>query len=141
MGIFEKMVQMRQLETEIAQMVEELKEELYRQVENQPFSGHMLSDGKEGRALIGIISLSDLETAGSWSPECHLPYAQANAIKAHLKGCKTADSLCKAIREMLEEKKIRAGSGNNYVHLNPQTLIILKKSGLGLHVTNKALQV
>ena len=103
MSFADKMNQMKSLEEEIGRIVFALNKELEIAVANQPFKGRMISDGSNGGPLIGVVTLSQLRKSKNWTPEYHLPPAQAKAVRKKLESCKTPRKICKAVREMISE--------------------------------------
>lgn len=134
MGFAHKMIELKSLEREISRMVESLKADLTSAVGDQPFQGEMINDGSNGGPLIGVVKFSQLSKSNNWSPNYHFPAAQAKAVSRRLESCKTASSVCAAVRDMISEKRVRMGPGNNTVILNEETLKILRESEIGQYV-------
>lgn len=134
MSFSDKMLQMKDLEKEILRMVDGLKADLAAAVEDQPFRGKMINDGKSGGPLIGVISSSQLAKSNNWSPEYHFPAAQAKAVSKKLESCKTPSSVCSAVKDMISEKRVKM-SGGSFIDLNEETLKILRESEIGQYVS------
>lgn len=135
MSFTEKMTQIKMLEDEISKVVDGLKADLAAAVGKQPFQGKVINDGSNGGPLIGVVMFSQVARAKNWSPEYHFPVAQARAVSRKIESCKTPTAVCKAVKEMIAEKRVRMGSGNNFVPLNEETLKILQESEIGQYVS------
>ena len=134
-----------------------LRDKLIADVCDLPLKGKYINDGKNGGPVIAIVNFSDL--GNNWSPEYHLPPAQAKAIKDYLlpppkfgkardekekdkshKGVSldvsrnTAKGICAAVRKMLANGFVIVG--NNKITLNDRTLKAIRKSELGKYVIN-----
>lgn len=134
MSFSDKMTKMKELEREIYRMIDGLKADLSSAVGDQPFQGKMINDGSNGGPMIGIVRFSQLSESKNWSPEYHFPAAQAKAVSKRLESCKSPSSICAAVKDMIAEKRVRLGGGNNVVFLNEETLKILRESEIGQYV-------
>ena len=134
-----------------------LRDKLIADVWDLPLNGRYINDGKNGGPVIAIVKFSDLK--GNWSPDYHLPPAQAQAIKDYLlptpkfgkardekqkdkspKGVSldvsrnTAKGICAAVRKMLSNGFVIVD--NNKITLNDRTLKAVRESELGKYVIN-----
>lgn len=137
MSFKEKMAQVKALEDEISKMTDSLKDDLVAAVGDQPFQGKMINDGTNGGPMIGIVKFSQIMSANNWTPEYHFPAAQARAVSKKVKSCKTPTAVCKAVSEMIKEKRVRVKSGyldGEVARLNNETLRILRESEIGQYV-------
>ena len=134
-----------------------LRDKLIADVCDLPLKGKYINDGKNGGPVIAIVNFSDLK--GNWSPDYHLPPAQAKAIKDYLlptpkfgkardekqkdksrEGISldvsrnTAKGICAAVRKMLSNGFVIVD--NNKITLNDRTLKAIRESELGKYVVN-----
>ncbi len=117
-------------------MADDLKRDLAAAVEDQPFHGRMINDGKNGGPVMGIVMLSQIVKSNNWTPEYHFPSAQAEAVAKKLENCRTMKAIFEAVREMIEKKCVKNVGGNQKVFLNEETLLILRESEIGRHAMN-----
>lgn len=128
----------------IDKMVQELKQELKARVASIPFRGEVISDGENGKPFFGIQKASNLFT--KWSPTYHIPKAQAQAVEYRLSKCKTPNSVCVAIREMIKKKWVANDSiryafyYGRVTYLNNETLEVLRNSEIGKYALAHAPQ-
>ena len=132
MEFAEKMSKVKALEAEIAELVDSLKNDQADAVRKQEFRGNVIDDGSSGGPLIGIVTLSELRKAKSWSPTYFFPEAQAKAVVSRMKSCTTVEDICKAVQEMLKDKRVKIGG--EYVYLNNETLKTLMESEIGRYI-------
>lgn len=137
MDFAEKMLQMRELEDEIRHMAEGITDDLVIAVANQPFTGSILSDGRNGKPAICTIRFSDLSAWRNLTPEYYMPTKQAEAVRKRLSSCKTVGNFIVAVKDMLKDKRVKTGSSSNdYVYLNENTLSIIHQSEIGRFIVN-----
>jgi hypothetical protein len=120
------------------QVVGHIKTQLYNKLAAAPFKGRLISDGRNGKPLIGIIRTSQLDD--NWTADYHFPKMQAEAVSCRLEMCITAKQLAEAVKEMLDRKYVsRYKAQFNYatsdrVNLNETTLDILRNSEIGQYI-------
>lgn len=131
MNFSDTMKKIKDLEAEVTAMKEKLIEELYQHIKDKPIPGvTKISDHPQ----IVTVKFSALSNGLNLTPEYYISEHQANAVKDRLNGCKTASSVCNAVKEMIEKKRIQKGKGwGEYwsFYLNETTLSILRESELG----------
>ncbi len=139
MTFTEKMFLAKRLEEEISEIVSEVKRSLPLEVSGQPLNGKVLSDGKDGRPAMITISFSELAKSKNWTPCYYIPSRQGEAVEKKLSRCDSVSSVITAIREMLKEKRVKMGSGqNDFIYLNEKTPDILRSSEVGRYVAEYA---
>lgn len=141
MNFNDTMTNMKALEEKIRCMTESLKQGLTEAVSKQRLEGAEPLKTASG-LYAASIRLSAIKRTPSLnlSAEYYLPQSQVNAVQHKLASCKTATQICKAVKDMLDEKRVCMGShkagevSNNYTYLNEATLKILRDSELGKYV-------
>jgi len=121
-------------EARIFQMVQELKQELKARVAAVPFRGEVISDGENGKPLICVMKLSQLQD--KWDLSYHAPKAQAEAVAHRMETCKTTQAVCKALYDMMSCGYVtmygcQEYRGSNRIYLNNETLAVLRNSAIG----------
>lgn len=116
----------------IDEMAKALKATLCGAIEDQPLNGHYINDGKKGRPVMAIIQFSALND--NWSPEYHLPPAQARAVSRYLSKYNSAAGICAAVMNILENGYVVEGQDKTI--LNAQTMETIRKSEIGQYVIN-----
>lgn len=127
------------IEQKMRQVIGHIKTEIHNKLAAVPFKGKLISDGRNGKPLIGIIKFSQLED--NWTADYHFPKMQADAVSCRLEMCSTAKQLVEAVKEMLDKKYVsRYKAQFNYatsdrVNLSKTTLDILRNSEIGQYIT------
>lgn len=133
------------IDNRMRQIVGHLKTEINKRLSSVPFKGKLISDGKDGRPLIGIIKFSQLDKTDNWSPDYYFAKKQAEAVSICLENCSTAKQLLKAVEDMLTKKYVHVYVGHSYtlsdrVYLNEDTLEILRNSEIGRYIAERTKQ-
>lgn len=135
MNVENEIIEFLESAPRIDKMVQELVQELKARVAAVPFRGEVISDGENGKPFFGIIEASNLFP--KWSPSYHVSKVQAQAVVYRLSKCKTPNSVCVAIREMIKKKWIANDSCRyafyygRVTYLNNETLAVLRNSEIG----------
>lgn len=131
------------IDNRMRQIVGHLKTEIHNRLSSVPFKGELISDGKDGRPLIGIIKFSQLDKTDNWTPDYHFSKMQAKAVSIYLENCNTAKQLLKAVEDMLTKKYVLAYpckfkyALSDRVYLNEDTLEILRNSEIGRYIAER----
>ena len=131
------------IDNRMRQIVGHLKTEIHNRLSSVPFKGELISDGKDGRPLIGIIKFSQLDKTDNWTPDYHFSKMQAKAVSICLENCTTAKQLLKAVEDMLTKKYVLAYpckfkyALSDRVYLNEDTLEILRNSEIGRYIAER----
>lgn len=80
---------------------------------------------------IALVSYSKIMSSPGHilSPDYYIPSAQVEAVRHRINNCIHVNQLCKAVKEMIETKKVKVRGG--YTYLNETTLRVLRESELG----------
>lgn len=125
-------------EARVFQMVQELKQELKARVAAVPFRGKVISDGENGKPLICVMKISQLQD--KWDLSYHTPKAQAEAVEFRLTTCTTTKAVCKALYDMMSCGYVKTRKADPYLgslhgsdrtYLNKDTLAVLRNSEIG----------
>ena len=109
---------------QIDRMADDLRSKLCEAVSKQPIKGKYLNDGKKGGPVIAIVKFSEL--CDNWSPEYHLPPAQARAVYEYMSKYQSAEGICSAVSNMLDNGYVIVGGDKTF--LNEQTMDTIRKS-------------
>lgn len=127
--------QMRELQAEIDRMTSVLNKSLLESIRNE--------NEKETPTIcdspyIALVPYSKIMSSPGHilAPDYYIPAAQVDAVRTRINNCVHADQLCRAVKEMIETKKVRISGG--YVYLNETTLRVLRESELGQFVTSES---
>lgn len=118
----------------IDRMADDLRSKLCETLSKLPIKGKYLNDGKNGGPIIAIVKYSELRD--NWSPEYHLPPAQARAICKYISKYQTADGICSAVRDMLDNGYVIVEGDKTF--LNERTMDAIRESEIGQYVINHA---
>lgn len=133
MDFADKIHQMRDLQKEIDRMTSALNLELLKSIEDENRKDvKLISDSPE----IALVPYSVVMSSPGHilSAEHYLPGSQVEAVRHRINNCLHADQLCRAVKEMIETKKVKMRGG--YTYLNETTLRVLRESELGQFVTD-----
>lgn len=119
-----------QAEIESRRKIAKLRDELCQKIASIKSHMEMISDGKDGRPLIGTIKFSQLQSMSNWSPSYHFVEYQAKAVQKALLNCNTLKQLIKCVKEMILHKKV-SFSAYEPIYLNDETMKVIKESEIG----------
>ena len=131
MDFADKIYQMRELQKEIDLMTSDLNLELLKAIETENRKDvTLISDNPE----IALVPYSVIMSSPGHilSAEYYLPGSQIEAVRHRINNCLHADQLCRAVKEMIDTKKVKIRGG--YTYLNETTLRVLRESELGQFV-------
>lgn len=131
MDFASKMAQIRDLQNELDRMTSSLNLALLEsiQTENEKVTPTLCDNPHIALVPYSVIMASPGHIL---APDYYIPSAQVEAVRYRINNCVHADQLCKAVKEMLETKRIRMQGGS--VLLNETTLRVLRNSELGQFV-------
>lgn len=134
--IARQMDALREMEKAVVAELQCLSDTIVKEVGEQPFRGQWINDGKNGGPICGSVPLSAITASRglNLSPSHYFPSKQAEAVRKKLASCKTADAICEAVRQMLEDKSVRMSKmSGDTIQLNEDTLRVLRESDLGAY--------
>lgn len=126
-----KMDELVQLERQFRDMVNDLKHELMKDVQNVRLPGVVIHENE--KCTFAVVSSRNFSSK-NWSPEYYIPKSQAKAVVEALEHCTTVDGICKKIGTMLIKGYV-GDSADNRVYLNDFTLSAIQNSDIGVYVT------
>lgn len=127
MSLKEEVKSLVDLEQKIKEKVLKINESLAQEISANPMEGVNVHEGK---VLCATVSSKAIFGSPNMilEPSYYIPASQAQAVKARLENCRTIQSTCNAVKQMLDEKKVRIGT--TVTRLNEKTLQVLKDSEL-----------
>lgn len=134
MDFADKINQMRMLQAEIDKMTSDLNKALLDSIETENRKDvHLISDDPQ----IALVPYSAIMSSPGHilSAEYYLPGFQVEAVRHRINNCIHAEQLCRAVKEMIETKKVKMRGG--YTYLNETTLRVLRESELGKFVMDE----
>lgn len=135
MNFAEKIKEMRELQAEIDRMTSALNKSLLESIraENEKETPTLCDNPH-----IALVPYSKIMSSPGHilAPDYYIPSAQVEAVRIRINNCLHADQLCKAVKEMIDTKKVRVSGG--YVYLNETTLRVLRESELGQFITSES---
>lgn len=133
MDFADKINQLRDLQAEIDRMTSSLNKALLESIESENKKDvHMICNDPQ----IALVPYSVVMASPGHilSAEYYIPGSQVEAVRHRINNCLHADQLCRAVKEMIETKKVKMRGG--YTYLNETTLRVLRESELGQFVTS-----
>lgn len=133
MDFANKINQIRKLQAELDRMTSALNLALLKsiQAENEKVTPTLCDNPHIALVPYSVIMASPGHILAA---DYYIPSAQVEAVRYRINNCIHADQLCKAVKEMLENKRVRVQGG--YTCLNETTLRVLRESELGKFVMN-----
>ena len=128
--ISNKMAEIARLERQFRDMVNNLKYELIKDVQNVQLPGITVSESPT--STFAVVRRSDFSRQ-SWSPRYYLPQEQAKAVVSALENCTTVDDICKKIGKMFMKGYI-GDRTDDRIYLNNFTLDAIRNSDIGIYV-------
>ena len=126
-SLSKEVAELKELESRVNEKVQGILCALAKEIEDNPLDG-VKTIGNSPRCA--TVSSSAIWSSGNaiLSAEYYLPASQAGAVRERLEKCKSVQSVCSAVQQMLTEKKVKAGA--SVIYLNEKTLAILRASEL-----------
>ena len=129
--ISEKMEELIKLERQARDLVNLLKNEMVKDVQEVKLPGVTITETPSG-GCFAIVKFGALKM-DNWSPRTYIPREQAKAVVEELENCTTVDGICKRVGKMLEKGYVGDGrDGKTY--LNEYTLKAIQNSDIGIYV-------
>ena len=125
-----KMDELVKLERQFREMVNDLKCQLLKDVQNVQLPGVTVS--KSPTCTFVVVRRSDFSSR-NWSPEFYIPKCQAKAVVSALEHCTTVDGICKKIGFLLTKKCV-GDKADDRVYLNDYTINAIQNSDIGVYV-------
>ena len=124
-----KMDELVLLERQFRDMVNDLKHELMKDVQNVRLPGVVIHENE--KCTFVVVSSRNFSNK-NWSPEYYIPKYQAKAVVSALEHCTTVDGICKKVVGMLTKKYV-GDKADNRVYLNEFTLDAIRNSDIGIY--------
>ena len=102
--ISEKMEELIKLERQARDLVNLLKNEMVKDVQEVKLPGVTITETPSG-GCFAIVKFGELKL-DNWSPRTYIPREQAKAVVEELENCTTVDGICKRVGKMLEKVAI-----------------------------------
>lgn len=122
-------------EQRLNDLVQEICNSLKKAVSKQKLEGVTNHTHESGLQFATVKFSTIAKENYNLSAEAYIPAVQANAVSNALSACKTTRQLCDKVKDMLETGKAKKGS--EVIHLNSETLRILRDSEIGQYVQQK----
>ena len=129
--ISEKMEELIKLERQARDLVNLLKNEMVKDVQEVKLPGVTITETPSG-GCFAIVKFGELKL-DNWSPRTYIPREQAKAVVEELENCTTVDGICKRVGKMLEKGFI-GDRTDDRVYLNEYTLKAIQNSDIGIYV-------
>ena len=118
---------LKELEQRVYDKVKAINDALTKEIGESPLDGVKVMEG--GILCATVSSKAVFSSPGMiLEPSYYIPGCQAKAVRERLAVCKSIQSTCNAVKQMIEEKKVK--TGNTVTRLNEKTIEILKASEL-----------
>ena len=109
MSLESEVNELKALEEKIFEKVKAINEALEAEIKSKPLEDVNLCEDSVLCATVSSQAIFSTPTH-IFEPSYYLPECQANAVKERLSGCKSIQSTCNAVKQMLEDRSVRIGN-------------------------------